>query len=101
RPMARQEVQKTVEQICDEMNQDYTAEPFIVFDKELFWNDYVDSREIQYTIIASQRMCYGAIYYAYEYFVLEVYRLVTKKPDYRINKSKEFRKDFAAEFGEP
>jgi len=96
--MKRKEVQKAIEEICAEIGQEFAKDPFIMLDREAFWNDYVKNPEIRYTIIASQRMCYGSIYYAYEHFVLEVYRLVSRLPNYRMGRAEEFYEPFTAVF---
>jgi hypothetical protein len=96
--MRRKEVQKAIGEVCDELWSRWQATP--PFAAGEFWDDFCRNQEIQWAIMSSQQMCYVAIYYAYENFLLQTYRLVSGKPDYRMHRAKEFGKDLAAAFDE-
>jgi len=63
------------------------------------WKDYFENTEFRLSIWASQRLVYGAIYYAYEEFLLRCYQLKANDSGYQIRFEK-FKKDFATIFGE-
>lgn len=69
------------------------------FDRAAFFRDLAKtSSEFQLCLSGSQRLCYGAIYYAYEYFLLRTYRIVSGDSDFRIIGAEEFSKRFASVF---
>jgi hypothetical protein len=95
--MKRKQVRNAAGDVFDEIRQEMAN---VVLDGGTFWNnDFVANQEIRLAIIGTQRMCYAAIYYAYENFVLQIYQLVSASPNYRIRDAKSFSKDFAGTFG--
>ncbi|MFO0969520.1 MAG: hypothetical protein U0793_28515 [Gemmataceae bacterium] len=54
--------------------------------------------EFTSSIWASQRLCYGALYYGYEDFMVRIYRVVTVQPKYRMRRANEFADDLAQTF---
>jgi hypothetical protein len=69
------------------------------FDVEGYWQEALANSEFQLSLWGSQRLCYGGLYYAYEDFLLRVFKLVKADPNYRIQDK--FSKDFADAFGVP
>ena len=67
------------------------------FDAQEAWKEFLGNWEFRFSLWGSQRLVYGAIYYAYEDFLLRCFRLATGRSDYRIQPK--FPKDFADEFG--
>jgi hypothetical protein len=53
--------------------------------------------EFQLSIWGSQRLCYGAVYYAYEDFLARCYRLSACEPGCRVDR--EFGKRFGSQYG--
>lgn len=68
------------------------------FDPQTAWREFLSLSEFQFSLWGSQRLAYGALYYAYEDFLLRVFTLATGRSNYEI-RSKQFGKDFAQLFG--
>ena len=68
------------------------------FDAQKFFTDLVRHSEVQFSLWGSQRICYGAVYYTYEDFLLRTYKAVTGQGSYQI-RADDFSKDFATAFG--
>jgi hypothetical protein len=66
---------------------------------ETMWQSFLQNSEFQFALVGSQRLCYGAIYYAYEDFLTRCVGLAKGKTDYRLFRQKDFQKEIAAEFG--
>jgi len=96
----RQELDKILEEIRKKvLNTDRPPETIIsgfVIDK--MWQSLLPNFEFNGSVWASQRLCYGAVYYAYEDFLVRTYRLAIGKPDYRMKFAKEFARDLAKAF---
>jgi hypothetical protein len=67
------------------------------FDVDGYWEKTLANSEFQLSLWGSQRLCYGGFYYAYEDFLLRVFKLVKADPNYRIQDK--FPKDFSDAFG--
>lgn len=67
------------------------------FDPNELWVGMVGATEFQFCLQASQRLAFGALFYAYEDFFLRSYRLKSGKANYQIGKT--FSEDFATAFG--
>ncbi len=62
------------------------------------WQTMLPNSEFQFALIGSQRLCYGAIYYAYEDFLTRCVGLAKKDPDYRWFKRTVFENDITVQF---
>jgi hypothetical protein len=69
-----------------------------VLETEMVWRTMLTQSEFRLSIWGSQRLCYAAVYYAYEDFLARCYRLLAGQPDYRVAKgfSQDFRDQFSA-----
>jgi hypothetical protein len=56
------------------------------------WEMLVRESSFTFTVWSLERMCYGAIYYAYESFVLECLRIATGDPDFRIGRDSDAKR---------
>ena len=55
------------------------------------WKDEImPNFDFTTSVWSSQRLCYGATYYAYEDFLVRTYRALVNKPDYRLPNAREF-----------
>ncbi len=63
-----------------------------------YWNSLVHTSEFQFSILGTQRINYGALFFAYEDFLANVIR--TKEPTYS-SKKKPIKEAFPAHFGDP
>lgn len=70
-----------------------------IFDPEAVWRDYLEIAEFQLSLWNTQRMCYGAIYYAYENFLQQCVATGKSQPAYRAKGFDKLETDFAVYFG--
>jgi hypothetical protein len=68
------------------------------FDTESLWRSFLPNSEFQFSPLGSQRLCYGAVYYAYEDFLLRTFKVVTGHVSYQI-RADDYARDFATTFG--
>ena len=91
------ELRDIIERIRDEIEAKSEDAPFR-FDRNSAWSQHFGHSEFRLSIIASQRLCYGGLYFAYESFIVECYKLLSGKPHYQTGgKTKQ---DFTSVFGE-
>ena len=65
------------------------------------WSQYLTNDEMRFVLWGSQRLCYAAVYYAYEDFLTRCVGIAKNAPDYRMPRRPDFTKDFGDAFGEP
>jgi hypothetical protein len=70
------------------------------FDLDKMWSEQLKNYEMQFVLWGSQRLCYGAVYYAYEDFLTRCVALAKSEPDYRMPRRNEFTRDVGDAFGE-
>ncbi len=68
------------------------------FNLQEVWRQFLGQPEFRLSLWGSQRLAYGAVYFAYEDFLLRSFKLTAGKAKYQIQ-GKKFGKDFADEFG--
>ncbi len=71
---------------------------------EVAWKAFLDrdqagSHEFHLAVWGSQRLCYGALYHAYECFLTRCVGRFQRNEDYRVYSAKALGKDLAAAFG--
>jgi hypothetical protein len=54
------------------------------FNIQSVWEEYLESKEFSYCIVGSQRLVYGALYFAYEDFLARLVRIAGNKPDFEL-----------------
>jgi hypothetical protein len=64
-----------------------------------YWHEYLKKADFQYSIWASQRLCYAAIYYAFEDFLIRCVKLASGKEKCR-TQDKDFKAVFREHFGD-
>ena len=79
---------------------DRVSEGGIEFPISDFWRDMQKDVGIQFVILGSQRMCFGALYYAYEHFVLECTKLVSGRQRLMVQHHEKFGEVFEEAFGQ-
>jgi len=95
--MQRKDMRKVLQRIYEDVcNRPDTAIGEFVIGN--MWQAILPDFEFTASLWASQRLCYGAIYYAYEDFLVRTYRAVVGQPDYRMFSAKQFGDDFARAF---
>ncbi len=73
------------------------------FDDARLWDRLIESKEgneFQLAIWGTQRLCYPALYHAYENFLRDVMSVRTADPNYRILRYEKFLKDAVANLGQ-
>jgi hypothetical protein len=97
RKAQRHRMQKELDAIYDEVEAISVVPQ--KFAPDAMWQNMVQNSEFQFALIGSQRLCYGAIYYAYEDFLTRCVGLAKGKTDYRWFKRKDFERDITSQFG--
>jgi hypothetical protein len=62
------------------------------------WGALLGTKDFHSSLWGSERMCYGSVYYSYEWFLKESVRIYQDRNGYRID-PRHFRADFNAAFG--
>jgi hypothetical protein len=101
RHMQRKDLEANLQLLLDETtaNRDKAILEAAQFDVDGYWQHALANSEFQLSLWGSQRLCYGGLYYAYEDFLLRVFKLVKSDPNYRIQDK--FSKDFSDAFSVP
>jgi hypothetical protein len=63
------------------------------------WQKMLENSEFRFALVGSQRLCYGALYYAYEDFVARCVGLARGRIGGRMFRRKHFQTAITAEFG--
>jgi hypothetical protein len=92
--MTTKRLVKELRQISEEVRAEEERPP--VVETEMVWRTMLTQSEFQLSIWGSQRLCFAAVYYAYEDFLARCYRLTAGRPDYRVGKG--FTQDFRDQF---
>jgi hypothetical protein len=94
--MKTKKLMSELRQISEEVRAEDERPPAV--ETEMAWRTMLRQTEFQLSIWGSQRLCYAAVYYAYEDFLVRCYRLTAGQPDYRVGKgfSWDFRDQFSA-----
>jgi hypothetical protein len=82
--MRRKQLANAVRDIADQVK-DATTEAASAFDLKTLWSDFLapDIMEFHLSLWGSQRLCYGAVYHAYENFIRQCVEIARKEPEYR------------------
>lgn len=97
-PLNREQLQglrREIDSINHGMVEAIRSQPFAL-DQRLAWEDFIGHPEFAIALVGSQRLAYGAIFFAYENFLLDCYRTVSGSIRYRIGRA--FRSDLAAAY---
>jgi hypothetical protein len=99
-PKLRKKVHTALKLLLQEMKKRNDNMPTMEFPGQEFWNTRLaNNPEYGLVLEASQRMCYGALYFGYEHFLVGNYEVVTGEKDYEIYE-KTFAKHLTATFGQ-
>lgn len=81
--MRRKQLASSVRTIADQVK-DATDQANSALDLKMFWSNFLspDIVEFQLSLWGSQRLCYGAVYHAYENFIRQCVGTARKEPDY-------------------
>lgn len=95
----RQQIHKAMLDIDAEIMAELENAP-LPFSAEKAWSDFVRIPQFQHCIWACQRICYVAVYNAYEDFITRCVGVALGQPEYRMQRGKEFSRDFRTAFGD-
>src|SRR5262249_54216497 len=93
--MKTQKLLSELQIISDEVRAEDERPP--VIETQMAWRRMLTQSEFQLSIWGSQRLCYGAVYYAYKDFLARCYRLSSDQPAYHIGR--EFSQHFRDQYG--
>ena len=97
RNMQRKRMQQELDAIYEETSKITVAAEAAAPD--MMWQSFLGNSEFRFALVGSQRLCYGAVYYAYEDFVTRCIGLAKGKTDYRLFRQRDIQKEIIAEFG--
>jgi hypothetical protein len=82
--MRRKQLASAIRHVAEQVK-DATADATSALDLKTLWSDFLspDIQEFSLSLWGSQRLCYGAVYHAYENFVRQCLGIARKEPDYR------------------
>lgn len=94
--MTTKKLVRELRQISDEVRAEDERPP--VIETEIVWRTMLAEPEFRLSIWGSQRLCFAAVYFAYEDFLARCFRMSASQPDYRLDNgfSQEFRDQFGA-----
>jgi hypothetical protein len=97
RNMQRQDMRRVLQRIQEDVcsRPDTAVGEFVI---ENLWPRLIGEFEFHSSIWATQSLCFGSLYYAYEDCLVRTYRVVVGDPAYRFFKVKQFAGDFAKAF---
>lgn len=94
-PMQQKDLEASLQALLEETKvvRDKAVANAPALDVDGYWQQALATPAFGLSLWGSQRLCYGGLYYAYEDFLLRVFKLVKADPNYRIQDK--FSKDFA------
>jgi hypothetical protein len=94
--MGTKKLVRELQRISEEVRAEDERPP--VVETEMAWRRMLNQSEFQISIWGSQRLYYGAVYYAYEDFLARCYRLSAGQPEYEVGRgfSQDFRDQYSA-----
>ncbi|MBT6494529.1 MAG: hypothetical protein HOL01_08245 [Planctomycetaceae bacterium] len=98
RPMMRKELKAAIQRISNQVDDAFESQPYR-FDRDEYWMFYLEQSEFQVSLIASQRLCYAGLFFGYEDFVVNCYKILTSVKRYQTGRSTngDFEKAFGPE----
>ena len=100
RPALRKKIQEAIAEVDNEaleMRKEVRDQVFAR--REDLWDGLVKYETFHTSLWSSERMCYGSLYYGYEWFLTKCVGIKRAEPGYRWFKITKFATDFEAAFG--
>jgi hypothetical protein len=94
----RKELVGIIDKVSADVQEDIRKAP-PAFDRQEIWAGFLGIGEFTLSLWSSQRLCYGAVYYAYENFLRQCVCIGNKKPVYRPHDARELQADLNTLFG--
>ena len=92
------------QEVLEELHQEaveaaQTARSRVVANRPNLWETFLKAEGFHTSLWASERMCYGALYYSYEWFLTQCVRIKLGNPKYKRGRKEKFTNDFRSAFG--
>ena len=97
-PTKRKELAGIFDKVSDDVQETIRKAP-PALDRQKMWEAFLGVEEFSISLWSSQRLCYGAVYYAYENFLSQCVSIGQKKLDYRAHSAAQLRDDLNKLFG--
>jgi hypothetical protein len=98
RHMQRKQLQHVLDELYTEIESIDTRS--VTCGCDAMWEGFLEKSEFQFALLGSQRMCYGALYYAYEHFLVRCVGLAKSDHKYRLPRRREFEQHLTEVFGD-
>ena len=99
RPMLRRKIQESIQEIDSEFTEvAIDCKESVIAKYGPLWDDLVELEAFHISVWGSERMCYGAIYYAYEWYLRECVRIQRGDPEYKVHRAEDFKRDLKQAF---
>jgi hypothetical protein len=99
RPVFRGKLQEAIEEIdaeyCDTMS---SVKTDVLDGRPDLWDALIEDNGFHSSLWSQERMCYGSLYYSYEWFLLKCVRIKRADADYRVRRAEDFKKDLREAF---
>ena len=101
RPMLRQKLQQAIKEYGEEIDSTRSQVAVQVLEKRGdLWGQLIAHNDFNTSLWGLERMCYGGLYFSYEWYLTQCLRLKRGEPKYRWRHGANCFTDFAASFGE-
>lgn len=100
RPMLRKKLIEAIEEVDVEATDicNWTRKSVQSTQDDL-WDVLVAEQAFLTAVWASERACYGTVYYAYECFIRECIRTASGEPEYRVERAEQVKDRLKSDFG--
>lgn len=100
RPMFRKKLQRAIKELSeeiDEMRSDVAKQ--VLGKQDNLWDKFIKHDDFNTSLWGLERMCYGGLYYGYEWYLAHCFRLKKGNPKLRWQWGKTLVRDFDNMFG--
>lgn len=94
----RRELAGIIDKLSEDAQESMRKAP-PALDRQEIWAGFLEIMDFTLSLWSSQRLCYGAVYYAYENFLAQCVSTGRKDPTYRPHNAKKLRTDLNRLFG--
>jgi hypothetical protein len=101
RPALRRKIQEVIVEVDKEAGEiREKVRDEVYARRQNLWDTLVKHETFYTSLWSSERMCYGSLYYGYEWFLTKCVGIKRAEPDYRWFQVKKFLADFKVAFGD-
>ncbi len=100
RRMLRKRITQAIKEISEEIDIASSAVAVKTIEKrDDIWEGLIAHKDFHSSLWGLERLCYGGLYYSYEWYLTQCLRIKRGEPEYRWYRVRGFIKDFRAAFG--